>query len=55
LIGAIIAELALVFAAFNRLSTGGDGHVLRLCRLNGFTLSVIFLAYELAVLCWPLQ
>jgi hypothetical protein len=51
LIGAIIAELALVFAlslAFNRLSTGAaTAMFFAYAALNGFTLSIIFLAYEL--------
>jgi FtsH-binding integral membrane protein len=51
LIGAIIAQLALVFALsllFNRLSTGAATAMFFVyAGLNGFTLSIIFLAYEL--------
>lgn len=51
LIGSIIAQLALVFAlslAFNRLSTGAaTAMFFAYAALNGFTLSIIFLAYEL--------
>jgi FtsH-binding integral membrane protein len=51
LFGAIIAELVLVFAlslAFNRLSAGAaTAMFFAYAGLNGFTLSMIFLAYEL--------
>jgi FtsH-binding integral membrane protein len=50
-IGAIIAELALVFALsllFNRLSTTAATSMFFVySALNGFTLSIIFLAYDL--------
>lgn len=54
LIGAIIGELALVFilsAAINRLSATVAGVMFfAYSALNGFTLSLIFLAYELGTI-----